>query len=136
MTYQRNIESEVTLRSDDRGWGGGVLALENCLDDGVPDRVEQPEIGAGDHHEAERHGRALTDLAPVGPLDAPQLGVGRAQEVRRPAEDALARMRGLVGVVVLLDRRRLAIGDLSGLLELVAGTAGGGGALRALRPLG
>ena len=75
--------------------------LQDGLDDGIPDRVEQPEVGARDDHEPERHRGALADLTAVGPLDAAQLGVGRAQEVRRAAEDALARMRGLVRVVVL-----------------------------------
>src|SRR3954462_14284929 len=65
--------------------------LENPLDYGVPDRVEEPQIGPGDNHEPHRHGSALADLATVGPLDAAQLEVGGAQEVGGAAEEALAR---------------------------------------------
>src|SRR3954451_10584461 len=75
MTYQRNMG----------------LSSEDPLNDGVPDRVEEPEIGPGDDHEPERHGRALANLAAVRPLDAAQLLPGGAQEVRRAAEEALAR---------------------------------------------
>src|SRR3954447_22919513 len=88
MTYQRNMKE-------------GAAALKNCLDDGVPDGVEQPEISARDDHEPERHRGALAHLAPIRPLDAAQLGVGRAHEVRRAAEDALA-MHGLMRVTVVL----------------------------------
>src|SRR3954447_9326002 len=88
MTYQRNM---------------GSLArrpLEEGLDDGVPNGVEQPEVGARHDHEPERHSRALTDLAAIGPLDPAQLLVGGAQEVCRSAEQPLARRVLALGVVL------------------------------------
>src|SRR3954451_3071908 len=78
MTYQRNM-------------GAMGLLSEKPLNDGVPNRVEEPQIGPGDDHEPHRHGRALADLSAVGPLDAAQLEVGGAQEVGGAAEQALAR---------------------------------------------
>src|SRR4051794_24056963 len=78
MTYQRNM-------------GAMGLLSENPLNDGVPNRVEEPQIGPGDDHEPHRHGSALADLATVRPLDAAQLEVGGAQEVGGATEEALAR---------------------------------------------
>src|SRR5215207_7791727 len=52
--------------------------LENRLNDRVPNRVEQPEVGARAHNEPERHRRALADLLTVRPLDPAQLLVGGA----------------------------------------------------------
>src|SRR3954462_12586016 len=85
MTYQRNI---ICL-------GERPAGLKDGLDDRVPDRVEQPEIGARDHDEPDDDGGALAHLAAVRPLHAAQLGPRGAQEVRGPAEEALARMRRL-----------------------------------------
>src|SRR3954451_20605112 len=65
--------------------------LEDPLNDGVPNGVEEPQIGPGDNHEPHRHGGALADLATVGPLDTAQLEVGRAQEVGGAPEETLAR---------------------------------------------
>src|SRR3954451_6275810 len=98
MTYQRNKSS---LSS-----GSGLGGLEDLLDDGVPDRVQEPEIGAGDDHEPEHDRRALADLAAVGPLDAAQLGPGGAEEVGRAAAQALA---GPPGVMLGLVPALLAI---------------------------
>src|SRR5829696_1431201 len=61
--------------------------LENGFDQGLPDLVEQAEVAAGDDHEAEHDGGGLTDLAPVGPLHAPQLVDAVAEE----GEQAIAR---------------------------------------------
>src|SRR3954451_20619508 len=95
MTYQRNMG----------------LSLEDPLDDGVPDRVQEAEVGPGDDDEAKRDGRALADLATVGPLNAAQLEIGGAKEVRRAAEQALARLAVLafrMTVALLVHAHRLA----------------------------
>src|SRR3954453_19019590 len=108
MTYQRN-----KLGSDDRGGAEGMswLQLQDPLDYGVPDRVEEPQIGPGDDHEPERHRGALADLAAIGPLDAAQLEVGRAQEVRGAPEEPLARLgRVLVVLVVAIAVAEVALG--------------------------
>src|SRR3954451_20485612 len=91
MTYQRNMGP-----------------LQNPLDYGVPDRVQETEIGPRDNHEPHRHGGALADLAAVGPLHAAQLEVGGAQEVRGAAEQALA---GGPRVVLALGVRLTLAGD-------------------------
>src|SRR4051812_34046677 len=82
-----------------------MSALKNGLDYGVPDGVEQPEIGARDDHEPERHRRALAHLAAVRPLDAAQLVIGRAQEVGGAAEQALT--RGMLRMALLTGRALL-----------------------------
>src|SRR5215210_6380786 len=68
MTYQRNIS----------------VFLEKGFDEGLPDGVEQTQIATGEHRESERDGRALEDLAAVGPLDAPQLVDAVAEEGQQP----------------------------------------------------
>src|SRR3954468_14832869 len=100
MTYQRNIQCLKVERP----------ALQDGLDDGIPDRVEETEIRACDHHEPQRHRRTLADLSAVWPLNAAEFGVRGAQEVRGTAEQALARMCRLVGVMVLLRSLRLTVG--------------------------
>jgi hypothetical protein len=47
--------------------------LEDGFDERLPQRVEQAEVAARDHDEAEDDGRRLTDLATVGPLHTAQL---------------------------------------------------------------
>src|SRR4051794_29240489 len=69
MTYQRNI----------RG-----LFLEDRVDQGLPDGVEQPEVAPGDDDEAERDRRPLPDLAAVRPLHPAQLLHGGADEAADP----------------------------------------------------
>src|SRR3954463_6729538 len=113
MTYQRNIQCLKVERP----------ALQDGLDDGIPDRVEQAEIRAGDHHEPQRHRRALADLSAVWPLNAAELGVRGPQEVRGTAEKALARMRRLVGVMRLGGRLGFPVAGLG--LHRVARTSGG-----------
>src|SRR5215210_2404790 len=102
MTYQRNIQCLKVERP----------ALQDGLDDGIPDRVEQPEIRAGDHHESQRHRRTLADLSAVWPLNAAEFGVRGAQEVRGTAEEALARVRRLVGVMRFRGGLGVAAGGL------------------------
>src|SRR5215210_3168590 len=75
MTYQRNIS----------------VFLEKGFDQGLPDGVEQTQIATGEHGESERDGRALEDLAAVGPLDAPELVDAVADEGQQPPA-ALARL--------------------------------------------
>src|SRR3954465_4921950 len=91
----------------------GCPTSKDGLDDGIPNGVEQPEIGARDHHEPERHGGALTDLAAIGPLDTAQLLPGRAQEVPRAAEEALAGPVHLVAVVTVPRARGALLGRLA-----------------------
>src|SRR5215217_5065874 len=74
MTYQRNIS----------------VFLEKGFDQGLPDGVEQTQVATGEHREPERDGRALEDLAAVGPLDAPELVDAVAEEGQQPPA-ALAR---------------------------------------------
>src|SRR6266576_125968 len=50
------------------------------FDDFFGYEVRQPQIGAGDCHEAKHDGRRLRDLAAIGPLHALQLGPAGAQE--------------------------------------------------------
>ena len=114
MTYQRNIQCLKVERP----------ALQDGLDDGIPDRVEQAEVGAGDDDKTQRHRRALADLSAIWPLNAAELGDRGAQEVRGTAEETLARMRGLVGVMMLHGRFGLTVGDAGLSLQCVARTAG------------
>src|SRR5919199_3392303 len=74
MTYQRNISWE----------------LEDRLDKGFPDGVEQPEVAAREDDEAQHDRSALADLAAVGPLDAAQLVDAVAEEGDQAAERAAA----------------------------------------------
>src|SRR5215203_1208283 len=74
MTYQRNIS----------------VFLEKGFDEGLPDGVEQTQVATGEHREPERDGRALEDLAAVGPLDALELVDAVAEEGQQPPA-ALAR---------------------------------------------
>src|SRR3954453_808147 len=62
MTYQRNIQ------------------LQDCLDKGFQESVQEAQVGARDHDEAENDRGALTDVAPVRPLHAAQLVDDMAQE--------------------------------------------------------
>src|SRR5215203_5521578 len=84
MTYQRNM---------------GEGPLQDGLDQGVPDGVEDAQVRACDDHEPERDRGALADLTAVGPLDALELGPGRTQEIHRASEDVLAVDRGAAMVV-------------------------------------
>src|SRR4051794_3761010 len=68
MTYQRNMRFRA------------LWVLEDGFDEWLPERVEQAEIAARDHDEAEYDGRRLTDVATVGPLDATQLVDAVTQE--------------------------------------------------------
>ena len=68
----------------------------------LPERVEQAEVAARDHDEAEDDGGRLADLAAVGPLDAAQLVDAVAQEgddaaALAPRVPGLARARGRGG---------------------------------------
>src|SRR5688500_18448649 len=78
MTYQRNMYS-------------GEAFLEDGFDEGLPQGVEQAQVATGEHREPERDGRALEDLAAVGPLDALELVDGVAEEGEQPPA-ALARL--------------------------------------------
>src|SRR6188472_4321225 len=90
MTYQRNM---------------GEGPLQDGLDQGVPDGVEEAQVRACDDHEPDRDRGALADLTSVGPLDALELGPGRTQEVDRASEDVLAVDRGvLVGITFVAAR--------------------------------
>src|SRR3954471_7619298 len=86
MTYQRNMPS--------LGEGG---ELEDGVDEGLPDGVEQAEIAAGDHDEAQDDRGGLADLAPIGPLDAPQLVPHVAQEDDEARAPAAGRRPGVLG---------------------------------------
>src|SRR4051794_10175871 len=92
--------------------------LQNLLNDGVPDGVEEPEVGAGDEHEPQHHCGALADLAAIRPLDAAQLGPRGPQEVSGAAEQPLARVR------------RVTLVMLVGLFGVVGPPAGGNPRLR------
>src|SRR3569833_2985485 len=70
MTYQRN--KWFPLR---RPW-----ALQDGLDEGLPQGTEQPQIAPGDHDEAQHDRGALADVTAVGPLHALELGPGRGEE--------------------------------------------------------
>ena len=65
----------------------------------LPELVEQAEVAARDHDEAQHDGRGLADLAAVGPLDAAQLVDAVAEE----GEEAPA---GAAVVLLGLDVRR------------------------------
>src|SRR3954469_24806704 len=93
MTYQRNMPSL-----------GGCGELEDGVDEGLPEGVEQPEIAAGDHDEAQDDRGGLADLAPIGPLDAPQLVPDVAQEDYEARASAPCRRARVLGGL-LGDRR-------------------------------
>src|SRR5215213_370575 len=78
MTYQRNMDSP----------------LQNGVDQGLPQRIQQAEVAARDDDEAEDDRGRLPDLPAVGPLDATQLVDGVAEEGDDPAA-APVRMPGL-----------------------------------------
>src|SRR5215216_739708 len=75
--YQRNI-----------GW----VLLDDLLDQSREDRVEQPEVAAGDQDEHQDDARHLRQLLAVGPLDALQLGPDRDEE--RDQSIAMVLVRG------------------------------------------
>src|SRR5215216_1625238 len=99
--YQRNI-----------GW----VLLDDLLDESGEDRVEQPEVAAGDQDEHQDDARHLRQLLAVGPLDALELGPDRDEECdqsiavallcRRPSapHSARARRGGLLdGLLLVLE---------------------------------
>src|SRR4051795_5200406 len=87
MTYQRNMR-----------------VLEDRVDQGLPDGVQEAEVATGQQDEAEHDGRRLEDVLAVRPLDAAQLVDARAQE----GEDAAAFLLRLRVDLVLVDARRAA----------------------------
>src|SRR3954465_7337581 len=100
---------------------------ENCLNDWIPDRVERAEVGAGHEHESDGDCGALADLPAIGPLHPLELVPRRAQEVRRAAEDVLARAAPGLDLVLALVLAMVAAhsGRLrSGLGELCLGLVG------------
>src|SRR3954470_19222543 len=82
MTYQRNM-----------------VVLEDRVDQGLPDGVQQAEVATGQQDEAENDGRRLEDVLAVRPLHATQLVDARAQE----GEDAAPVLAGGRVDLVLVD---------------------------------
>src|SRR3954471_13099118 len=89
MTYQRNIylQFRPTVATEHRvaTFERRYIRLKNGIDEGLPDRVEQTQVAAGEDREPERDGRALADLAPVGPLHALELVDAVPEEGQQPA---------------------------------------------------
>src|SRR5947207_897752 len=54
---------------------------EDGVDDARPDGVEEAEVGAGDHDEAQHDAGGLRDLLAIRPLHATELDHACAQEV-------------------------------------------------------
>src|ERR1039457_6341201 len=75
------------------------MPLEDGFDDFFGHEVGQAEVGAGDGHEHEHHGRGLEDLRAVGPLYALELGPAGTQE----ANDAVAFANGSAGGLLGAD---------------------------------
>src|SRR5687768_7960271 len=136
MTYQRNIRVKFPLacqaKSLTRLPSAKLPFLKDGFDDRLPDGVHQPQEASGDDHESERDGGALTGLAPVRPLDAPQL----VDHVAEEGEDLAALAPGLAGLLALLDDggigRRDVLVELAGaglgharLLDVREGMLGG-----------
>src|SRR5215217_7533766 len=89
MTYQRNMRFRA------------LWVLEDGFDERLPERVEQAEVAARDHDEAEDDRRRLADLAAVGPLDATQL----VDAVSEERDDAAAPAAGSVRLALDLVAR-------------------------------
>src|SRR6188472_3879209 len=77
MTYQRNKYGSLQDGSNQR----------------VEDGVEEPEVGAGEDHEAQHHRGALADVPAIGPLDALQLRPAGREEADHAREEPAAARR-------------------------------------------
>src|SRR3954452_6726530 len=94
-------------------------ALDDEVDDLLGDPVGHAQVGARDDHEADDDAGGLRDLAPVGPLDALELGPGGAQELKEAGATGLRRMRGLPATGA--GQRAVVLVDVAVVVEIADG---------------
>src|SRR3954447_9316975 len=105
MTYQRNIL-----------WGSSSRSLEDGLDQGAPDGVEEAQVAAGEQDEAQHDGGGLADVAAVGPLHPAQLVDAMAEEGQEAPAGA---GRRVLGPAAAEGHRGVALRLVRGALEVV-----------------